>query len=144
MMADRGKALVVDDYSDWREELEDFLLDKGFEVVTAGDRDAALSVLCSESFDVAVVDVNLTDEAHNVDGLIINQYIQENLPNTRVILISARSLDAQELGSISPATFLGKANMWRELNSLLEQVGCATMVQEEHSEQEQADSDSGG
>ncbi|MGD2177856.1 MAG: response regulator [Anaerolineae bacterium] len=142
-MVSRGKALVVDDYSDWREELKEFLQDKGFEVITASDRDAALSVLRSESFDVAVVDVNLTDEARDVDGLIINQYIQENTPDVRVILISARSLDAQEFGNASPATFLMKANLWRELNSLLERVECSTMVQEEDSEQEQADSDSG-
>ena len=119
-MTSHRKALVVDDSQDWREELEEHLQEKGFEVVTASDHDTALSVLAGKSFDTAVIDVNLTDKTFNVDGLLINRYIQDNAPGTRVILISARSLDTRELAEISPATFIEKSDLWEQLNSLLE------------------------
>ena len=118
-MGNWSKALVVDDSSAWREELKELLQDKGFEVVTAGDRQTALCALSNESFDIAIIDVNLTDEIHNVDGLLISRYIRDNSPNTRVILISARSLSTQELADTYPATFIEKSNMWSQLNLLL-------------------------
>jgi DNA-binding response OmpR family regulator len=121
-MTDLSKALVVDDSSGWREELKEMLQDKGFDVVTAGDRQAALSRLDSESFDIAIIDVNLTDEIHNVDGLLINRHIQNKASSTFVVLISARSLSTQELASICPAKFVEKSDIWDHLNLLLEQA----------------------
>ena len=115
----RGKALVVDDCRDWREELKDLLHDKGFEVVTAGDLGTALSVLSNESFDTAIIDVNLTEGMPSEEGLLINSYIQDNSPNTEVILISVKSLTDWRLGDIHPARFIEKSNLWTELNELL-------------------------
>ena len=120
-MPNRRKALIVDDSKDWREELEEFLREKGFEVVTASDRRAALSALDAESFDTAILDVNLTDETlPNRDGLLINRYIQENAPGTRVILISAWPLNSKELADIRPARFIEKSYLWDQLNPMLD------------------------
>lgn len=118
-MTNRGKALVVDDSSDWREELEELLQDSGFEVVMAHDRSTALSALDSQPFDIAVVDVNLSDKTHNVDGLLINRHIQDCGIDTRVILVSARSLTAQEIARAHPATFVEKSSIWDQLRLLL-------------------------
>ena len=121
-MTDRGKALVVDDSSDWREELRELLQDNGFAVLTAHDRPTALSALDTQPFDVAVVDVNLSDKTHNVDGLLINRYIQDKGIDTRVILISARVLAPQELAEVHPATFIEKSDIWKQLNLLLSEI----------------------
>ena len=118
-MTDRGRALVVDDCSDWREELRELLQDKGFSVFTAHDRPTALSALDTQPFDVAILDVNLSDKTHNVDGLLINRYIQDKGIDTRVILVSARALTSQELAQVRPATFIEKSNIWKQLNLLL-------------------------
>ena len=118
-MTDRGRALVVDDCSDWREELQELLQDSGFEVFAAHDRPTALSALDTQPFDVAVVDVNLSDKTHNVDGLLINRYIQDKGIDTHVILISARGLTPQELAEVHPATFIEKSDIWKQLNLLL-------------------------
>lgn len=121
-MTDRGKALVVDDCSDWREELGELLQDNGFAVFTAHDRPTAVSALDTQAFDVAVVDVNLSDKTHNVDGLLINRYIQDKGIDTRVILISARVLAPQELAEVHPATFIEKSDIWKQLNLLLSEI----------------------
>ena len=121
-MANPISALVVDDSSTWRDELRGLLENKGFEVVAASDRRTALAALGNQSFDVAIIDVNLADAEHNVDGLLINRYIQDQAIETRVILISARSLSTQELADACPATFIDKSNLWRELNALLDQI----------------------
>jgi DNA-binding NtrC family response regulator len=118
-MTNRGKALLVDDCSDWREELQELLQDNGFAVFTAHDRPTALSALDTQPFDVAVVDVNLSDKTHNVDGLLINRYIQDKGIDTRVILISAHALTPQELAEVHPATFIEKSDIWKRLNLLL-------------------------
>ena len=135
-MANRRKAIVVDDSDYWCEELEELLQDKGFDVVTASDRSTALSVLANESFDIAIIDVNLTDEVYNADGFLINRYIQDNLSDTPVILVSARPLTTQELVDIHPAMFVEKSNMWSQLNLLLEQVMSTTTVLEKGNDQE--------
>jgi DNA-binding response OmpR family regulator len=127
---------VVDDSDYWCEELEELLQDKGFDVVTASDRSTALSVLANESFDIAIIDVNLTDEVYNADGFLINRYIQDNLSDTPVILVSARPLTTQELVDIHPAMFVEKSNMWSQLNLLLEQVMSTTTVLEKGNDQE--------
>jgi DNA-binding NtrC family response regulator len=119
-MVNHGKALVVDDCRDWREELKELLQDKGFEVVTAGDLRTALSVLGNESFDTAIIDVNLTEGMPSEEGLLINSYIQDNAPNTEVILISVKSFTDRRLRDIHPARFIEKSNLWSKLNELLE------------------------
>lgn len=121
-MTNRGKALLVDDCSDWREELQELLQDNGFAVFAAHDRPTALSALDTQPFDVAVIDVNLSDKTHNVDGLLINRYIQDKGIDTHVILISARALTPQELAEVHPATFIEKSDIWKQLNLLLGEI----------------------
>jgi DNA-binding response OmpR family regulator len=130
-MTDRGRALVVDDCSDWREELQELLQDSGFEVFVAHDRPTALSALDTQPFDVAVVDVNLSDKTHNVDGLLINRYIQDKGIDTRVILVSARPLTAQELAHAHPAKFVEKSSIWNQLYVLLGETDRAQVDEED-------------
>lgn len=117
----RGQVLIVDDIEDWCEELKELLVEQGFAVQTAQDKHKALQLLQSHPFHLAIIDINLTDEANNIDGLLLNRFIQENLENIFVVLMSARSLNPQELESIKPAIFIGKSKIWQELNSLIDQ-----------------------
>jgi DNA-binding NtrC family response regulator len=112
------KALVVDDSRAWRDELTEVLQDMGAEVIVASDRRSALSVLADESFDIAIIDVNLAGETYDFGGFAINRYIQDHSPGTQVILISAESLTAKEIVTIQPARFVEKPNILRQLNSL--------------------------
>lgn len=122
MIANRRKALVIDDAEDWRDELQEFLQDEGYDVITVGDKLSAIKLLDSTAFAITIIDVNLADEMHNVDGLLINSYIQSEAIDTQVVLISARSLDAQQLLEIRPAIFIEKSDIRKQLGLFLAQL----------------------
>lgn len=112
------RALVVDDSDDWRAEIKEMLQDYGFAVVTAGDKQSALFELEKQTFNLAIIDVNLTDETPNADGLLISRYIQENAPATSVVVISAESYSPSVL---APARFFEKSEIPYQLRPFLEQ-----------------------
>lgn len=113
----RKKALVVDDSQDWRSDLEELLREKNYDVLAAKDRATAISLLSTHVFDIVVLDVNLSDESYNVDGLLINQELKQKNLKTLIILISARDLTAEELENIKPSIFVEKSRIWDALNS---------------------------
>ena len=121
MAKGRGTALVVDDAKDWRNELQEFLEDEGFEVITVGDKASALQVLDSGAISLAIIDVNLADEMQNMDGLLLNRYIREQALDIQVILISARTLGANDLEKIQPTIFIEKSRIWEKLYPFLSQ-----------------------
>ena len=111
------RVLIVDDSQDWRNDLEELFRGKNCDVMTAKDRATAMSLLAAHAFDIAILDVNLTDEIHNVEGLLINQELKRLSPQTRVVLISAGDLTSQQLENIKPSIFVKKSHIWDTLNS---------------------------
>jgi CheY-like chemotaxis protein len=85
----QGRILVVDDLPDWRATLSGILLDEGYEVCVAGDRQEALRLLEAECFHLAVLDVRL-DEADedNREGLELMRQIKAYDPTTAVIILT--------------------------------------------------------
>lgn len=85
----QGRILVVDDLPDWRATLSGILLDEGYEVCAAGDRQEALRLLETERFHLAVLDVRL-DEADedNREGLELMRQIKAYDPTTAVIILT--------------------------------------------------------
>jgi two-component system, OmpR family, response regulator len=51
--------LIVDDEENLRRNLQDFLEDEGFEVVTVGSGEEGLDLLAGQSFDFSIVDIRL-------------------------------------------------------------------------------------
>jgi CheY-like chemotaxis protein len=85
----KGRILVVDDLPDWRATLSGILLDEGYEVCVAGDRQEALRLLAAKRFHLAVLDVRL-DEADedNREGLELMRQIKAYDPTTAVIILT--------------------------------------------------------
>jgi CheY-like chemotaxis protein len=85
----QGRILIVDDLPDWRATLSGILLDEGYEVCAAGDRQEALRLLEAERFHLAVLDVRL-DEADedNREGLELMRQIKAYDPTTAVIILT--------------------------------------------------------
>jgi CheY-like chemotaxis protein len=85
----QGRILVVDDLPDWRATLSGILLDEGYEVCVAGDRQEALRLLAAKRFHLAVLDVRL-DEADedNREGLELMRQIKAYDPTTAVIILT--------------------------------------------------------
>jgi len=88
----RHKILVVDDLPDWRATLGGLLEDAGYDVQVAESSIAALTLLKTDHFDLAVLDMRLdeTDES-NIEGLDLAAEIKEHWPAIKVIIITAYS-----------------------------------------------------
>ena len=86
----RGKVLIVEDYTDWRDLMSGMLLREGLVVETAGSLQEAQDVLQkSKDLDLAILDIRLveTDEM-NEDGMRLLSEIRKKQEFTRVIMIS--------------------------------------------------------
>ncbi len=85
----RQKILVVDDLLDWRTTLGGLLEDAGYDVQVAESSPAALELLKTSHFDLAVLDMRLdeTDES-NTEGLDLADEIKQHWPTTEVVMIT--------------------------------------------------------
>jgi ATP-dependent Lon protease len=83
------KILVVDDLPDWRATVGGLLEDAGYDVQVADSSTAALALLETDHFDLAVLDVRLdeTDEG-NTEGLDLAAEIKQRWPATKVVMIT--------------------------------------------------------
>ncbi len=79
------KILVVDDEKTLRHFLRLNLQEHGYHVTESADGKTALRLVDHNSFDVALVDLNLTD----MNGLEIMRYLRKNSPQTSVIILTA-------------------------------------------------------
>lgn len=77
--------LVVDDESTLRHFLRLHLQEQGYQVTEAADGKSAISLIDKNSFDVALVDLRLTD----MDGLDIVRHLRQASPETSVIILTA-------------------------------------------------------
>ena len=86
-----ARILVIDDEETLRHFLRLHLLDQGYQVTEAADGKTALSLIDQFDFDVALVDLRLTD----MDGLDIVRHLRQASPDTSVIILTAyASLDS--------------------------------------------------
>ena len=79
------KILVVDDEKTLRHFLRLNLQEHGYHVTESANGKTALRLIDHNNFDVALVDLNLTD----MNGLEIMRYLRKNSPKTSVIILTA-------------------------------------------------------
>ncbi len=86
----RGKILIVEDYSDWRELLSGMLMREGHDVQTAADLQEARELIRkNKDLDLAILDIRLVEiDESNEDGMQLLAEIHQNQGFTRVIMIS--------------------------------------------------------
>ena len=82
-MTESLQVLVVDDDSDVRDLLDDYLSEQGYEVITADSAATARKILDDQAPSVALLDVGLPGE----DGLSLARHIREHL-DIGIIMIS--------------------------------------------------------
>ncbi len=86
----RGRILIVEDFSDWRELLKGLLQREGYEVVgVATLQEARKEIENTKDLDLAILDIRLveTDET-NEDGMRLLAEIDERETFTRVIMVT--------------------------------------------------------
>jgi DNA-binding response OmpR family regulator len=79
-----AKVLVIDDEDTLRYFLRLNLQEHGYRVTEAADGQTAIHLIDQEQFDVALVDLQLTD----MDGLDIMRYLRRVAPRTSVIILT--------------------------------------------------------
>jgi len=104
-MERKTRILVVDDEIYIQEILKATLEDAGFECVTAGDAEKALSALISQDFDLAFVDIRLPGKK----GTELLKDIQTSYPDVVVIIVSAvdsanTAIDSMHMGAVDYIT----------------------------------------
>jgi len=101
----KQRVLVVDDEESLRFLLASELQAESFEVQTAGDGEEAIEMIRrkidkSEKFDVVLLDIRMP----KVDGWEVLKFIKGNIPETRVIMLTAyadvkNAIEALRLGA---------------------------------------------
>ena len=86
----KPKVLVVDDEEALRFLLASELEAEAFEVLSAGDGDEAIDLVRKKSeegdhFDVVLLDIKMP----RVDGFEVLKYVKGNVPETKVIMLTA-------------------------------------------------------
>ncbi len=86
----KPKVLVVDDEEALRFLLASELEAEAFEVLSAGDGDEAIDLVRKKSeqgdhFDVVLLDIKMP----RVDGFEVLKYVKGNIPETKVIMLTA-------------------------------------------------------
>ncbi len=85
----QARVMVVEDEEFWREDTFRYELEKqGYVVYTAASCDEAMALLEEEPFDLAVVDINLTDVPGNMNGLLVLDKIKERGQRVQSVLVS--------------------------------------------------------
>lgn len=79
-----NRILVVDDEKTLRHFLRLNLREQGYHVTEAADGQTALKLIDHNSFDIALIDLHLTD----MDGLDIVRYLRRVAPHTSVIILT--------------------------------------------------------
>ena len=116
----RGHILIVEDDKGWRDNIKEALEDEGHAVSTANALDQARSMLDAQSFDVAIVDINLTDVRANRDGIDVLRYIVDSRLPTQVIIVSGTETHDKE-AKYQPFMALQKRDV-QVLDKLLDAV----------------------
>jgi DNA-binding NtrC family response regulator len=86
----RGKVLIVDDYSDWRDMLSGLLEREGHQTEAVGTLAAAINYINdNKDLDLVVLDIRLVEtEENNEDGMRLLAEIRKRLPLTRVVMVT--------------------------------------------------------
>jgi DNA-binding NtrC family response regulator len=117
----KASILMVDDDDTFRLILGDTLKDEGYEQITmAGDGDEAIQFLKESKFDIILCDIFMP----TVSGFEVLKYVQDNLPGTKVIMITAYkdlkvAVEAKKLGA---ADFIAKPFIRADLMETIKRI----------------------
>ncbi|MEA3341775.1 MAG: response regulator [Chloroflexota bacterium] len=104
--------LVVEDESDWREDIfYENLENAGYRVTASGSYDEAVAALERHVFDLAVIDVNLTGQRGNQDGIRVLEQMAYRGHRAKAIVVSGsknRAMAAESVEKFRPIAFLDK------------------------------------
>ncbi|MCK4536506.1 MAG: response regulator [Desulfuromonadales bacterium] len=113
-----ARLLVIDDEGDIRHLYAAELEDEGYEVATAGDSSAAISLLDSQAFDLVILDIQLDQES----GLELLQKITQKKEDLPVILSTAFSSYRDDFSSWLAEAYVVKSSNLDELKQEIKRI----------------------
>ena len=127
----RRKILVVDDLPDWRATLSGLLEDAGYEVQVAGSSTAALALLETDHFDLALLDMRLDEsDEDNTEGLDLADKIKGRWPAVKIIIITGyetqetmrRAREPDRQGQVLTEDYIPKTQTDEKLIQIVQKV----------------------
>jgi len=114
------RILVVDDEDDLRTLLSHVLATHGYEITSASDGEEAIAILRKNTFDVALLDIQMP----NMNGIQVLKFINENCPSTRAIMLTGyadlkHAMEAKEYGA---EDFIGKPYKLEDILNTIERA----------------------
>jgi DNA-binding NtrC family response regulator len=111
-MSDERQILIVEDEARWREDiLREALEDEGYLVQTSRSYREAVAALDRQTFDLVVIDVNLTGVSGNQDGIRVLERLASRGDRTPFIVISGsetRDVAKENVKQFRPIAFVDK------------------------------------
>jgi DNA-binding NtrC family response regulator len=111
-MARQYHILVVEDEERWREDIfRESLEDEGYCVVTSSSYAEAIAALDQQAFDMVVIDVNLTGNRGNRDGLRVMERMAALGHQSLTIVVSGsktRAMAAESVKKFQSVAFVDK------------------------------------
>jgi DNA-binding NtrC family response regulator len=111
-MSDERQILIVEDEARWREDiLREALEDEGYLVQTSRSYREAVAALDRQTFDLVVIDVNLTGVSGNQDGIRVLERLASRGDRTPSIVISGsetRDVAKENVKQFRPIAFVDK------------------------------------
>jgi len=111
-MDDKLNILILDDEKRVRDEIEEFLLGRSFNVLKASVPSEAFKLLTETTVDIVILDIQLPE----MDGLQVLAKIKEEQPEIEVIMISGHG----DMKSVIEAMRLGAADFFPKPFRLLD------------------------
>ncbi len=117
------RVLVVDDEPLIRWSVVETLMDRGFEVVEAGDGRAAVTAIDGKAFDVVLLDFRLPDS----NDLTLLSTIRRQSPGSQVILMTAYGTPEVTKGALDLGVYrvVSKPFEMNDLAALVNQANAA-------------------
>ncbi len=80
--------LIAEDDPSWQKKFERFLQDQPFTIFCATNYQEALVLVEKQNFDLAILDINLTDVPGNYDGLRIADRLWQRSRQVKIVIVS--------------------------------------------------------
>jgi len=112
------KILVLDDEVNIRLLLEEELKDEGYDVITAATGEEALKILEKERIDLVTVDIDLP----GINGLEFAGRVRKNLPELKMILLTAYTHYQNDLSSWAANAYIVKSVDLTELKEKIREL----------------------
>ena len=117
--------LIVDDVKEIREYLSEILSNLGFEeILESKDFDSAIPLLASKEPGVVFLDIELPD----TDGTQILEFVNDNYPNTHVIMCSGHNSleNVQNTWELGAKGFIAKPFNAKKVDTVLKRLELIT------------------